>query len=182
MNKLYRNILIAAAFLALVALSAAFLMRKKTTQLSPQATVEYIEASVEIKFVYCQPSKKGRLIFGDKADGALQPFGEYWRLGANEATTIETNKDLLIGNHNLAKGIYSVYAVPGKENWKFGFNSVAERWGASEPDYSKDLFTFELPVSYTLDSNEKFTITIDENSIDFWWSTSKVVMPYKVAE
>lgn len=182
MNKLYRNTLIIAAILALIALLASYFMKKKSTQLSPQTKIEFSEKGLNIKMVYCQPSKKGRLIFGPLEDGALQPFGKYWRLGANEATTIETNKDLLIANQKLPKGMYSVYAIPGKEKWIIGFNKVVNRWGASEPDYSKDLFTLEIPVNYVDESKEQFTININKNEIVFWWDTSKAVLPFEIDE
>lgn len=180
MNKLYRNILIAAALLALIALSVAYLMREKSTQLSPQAKVEFSDHDFNLKMVYCQPSKKGRLIFGTTEEGALQPFGKYWRLGANEATTIEINKDLLMKGEKLAKGVYSVYVVPGKETWKFGFNKVADRWGASEPDYTQDVFVIEVSVNYVAESKEQFTIEINKNEIAFWWDTSKAILPFEI--
>lgn len=182
MNKLYKNILIIAAILALIALSVSYFMKRKSTQLSPQAKIEFSEKGLNIKIVYCQPSKKGRLIFGPLEDGALQPFGQYWRLGANEASTIETNKDLMMANHKMPKGMYSVYAIPGKETWEIGFNKVVNRWGASEPDYNKDLFSVEIPVNYTSDSKEQFTISIIKNEIIFWWDTSKAVLPFELVK
>ena len=180
MSKLYRNILIIAVVLVGIAVYAAFFIKKKTTQLSPQAKVEFSESDFSIKMVYCQPSKKGRLIFGLAEDQALQPFGKYWRLGANEATTIETSKDLTIKGQKLEKGIYSIYAVPSKETWKIGINAVANRWGASEPDYTKDLFVVDIPVNTTNESKEQFTVDIKEGEIIFWWDTTKAILPYEV--
>ncbi|MEJ0056894.1 MAG: DUF2911 domain-containing protein [Bacteroidota bacterium] len=53
---------------------------------SPIKTETYSDQGLDIKVVYCQPYKKGRVIFGEERDGALQPYGKYWRLGANAAT------------------------------------------------------------------------------------------------
>lgn len=180
MNGLFRKIAITVVLLALIAYSAFYAMQKQPTQLSPQAKVVFSGNDLRLKIVYCQPYKKGRLIFGTQEEDALQPFGQYWRLGANEATTIETNKDLMISNQKLPKGAYSIYAIPGKETWKIGFNKVADRWGITEPDYSKDLFRIEVPVNYTQNSKEQFSITITNNAIEFWWDTSKIVIPYEV--
>lgn len=182
MNKLYRNILIIAVVLAAIAVSAAFFIKKKTTQLSPQTEVEFSEKDFSIKMVYCQPSKKGRLIFGSEEEGALQSFGKYWRLGANEATTIETSKELTIKGQKLPKGIYSIYAVPGDKTWEIGINKAANRWGASEPDYTQDLFVVEEAVNTVEESKEQFTIYLDSNEIVFWWDTSKVVLPFEVSQ
>ena len=53
---------------------------------SPPDTAEYSNQGLEISIDYSRPYKKGRLIFGEEADEALQPFGQYWRLGANAAS------------------------------------------------------------------------------------------------
>lgn len=182
MTKIIRNIIIIVVVLGLVAFAASYFISKHTKKGSPQDTVEYIDDTISLKMVYCQPYKKGRLIFGTKAEGALQPYGKYWRLGANEATTFETNLDLTIGGNNLAKGVYSIYAEPEKDTWKFGFNKEAIRWGKSEPDYSKDLFKVEVPVTYTKEQVEQFKINIEQNKIVFMWDTLKVILPYSIAD
>lgn len=184
MNRIIRNVLIAVLVLTVAAYITSRLIKEDTQRLSPQATVVFEDNGINIKMVYCRPFKKGRLIFGPAGENALQPFGQYWRLGANEATTLETNKTLSIEDHTLPAGKYSMYAVPGEEVWKFGINKVANRWGLNEPDYTQDVFTFEIPVTYSKDSQEQFTITIGENdgrySIQFWWDTSKLVVPFEV--
>ena len=53
------------------------------------------------RVIYSRPQKKGRTIFGD-----LIPFGKLWRAGANNATSIDTNKDLLINGQTLPAGKY----------------------------------------------------------------------------
>jgi len=182
MNKLLRNIIIVVVILGITAFAASYFIKKETKKNSPQDTVEYIDSDLKLKIVYCQPYKKSRVIFGTEEEKALQPYGKYWRLGANEATTIETNQDLIFGNKKLKKGIYGLYAIPGKEVWKFGFNKESNRWGASEPDYKKDLFSIEVPVSYTNESLEQFKIQITKDEIIFRWDTSEAKLPYKRAE
>ena len=89
-------------------------------------------------------------------------------MGDNDATTLETSSDLFIKGQKLPKGRYSIYAVPGEEVWKIGINAVADRWGASEPDYAKDLFVVDIPANTTHESQEEFTIYIqyEQVSID----------------
>ena len=184
MNKVIRNALIVAIVLAIAAFVASRYIKKDTQRLSPQATITFNDSGFVMKMVYCRPYKKGRLIFGPAEKEALQPFGQYWRLGANEATTLEINKGISIEGHQLPAGRYSVYAVPGEEEWEFGINKVADRWGLNEPDYSQDLFTFKLPVIYTEENQEQFTIIIgevdDEYQIQFWWDTSRITVPFKI--
>lgn len=164
--------------LGAIAFAASYFIKKETKKNSPQDTVEYIKDDLTIKMVYCQPYKKGRVIFGSAEQGALQPYGQYWRLGANEATTIEFSKDLSFAGKKLKKGEYSIYAVPTKDIWKFGFNKESNRWGASEPDYTKDVLIVEAPVNISNESLEQFTISINNNEIIFKWDTSVVKLPY----
>ena len=180
MNKIIRNIIVIVAILGLLAFAASYFIKKQTKKNSPQDTAELVEGNFALKMVYCQPYKKGRVIFGSEAEGALQPFGKYWRLGANEATTFETNSDLIIEGNKLEKGKYSIYAVPGKNTWKFGFNKEANRWGASEPDYSKDLFIVEVPVAHTQEPLEQFKIKIIHNKVVFIWDVYEVALPYSI--
>jgi hypothetical protein len=78
--------------------------------------------STYISVVYGRPYKRGRNnIFGMK--GAIVPFGERWRTGANEATEITTTGDLLVGGKPLRAGTYSLFTTPGPETWSIHFNS-----------------------------------------------------------
>ena len=158
-------------------------LRMNTKKHSPVDKISFNQENLEVKVVYCQPTKKGRLIFGEEADGALQPWGVYWRLGANEATTIEVSSDISFGGKPLKAGKYALYAFPGKESWQIGVNTVANRWGYSEPDYSKDVFRIELPVTYTENVVEMFTMTlepVDEGAnLVMKWDTSVVRVPIK---
>jgi len=179
MNKLLKKIIIISITLGVLAFAASYFIKKETKKNSPQDVVEFVGDKLTLKIVYCQPYKKGRLIFGDEEDKALQPYGKYWRLGANEATTIETNQDLIIGGNKLKKGIYSIYAVPEKKVWKIAFNKDANRWGASEPNYDKDLFAVEVPVNYLSKSIEQFNIQINQQELIFSWDTSEARLPYQ---
>jgi hypothetical protein len=61
--------------------------------------------------------------------GGLVPFGEPWRLGANEATTIHVPVAVRFGDVTLKPGVYSLYAIPGAKNWQLVANESANRWG-----------------------------------------------------
>src|SRR5882724_9872613 len=114
--------------------------------LSPEQTVIYNHEGLEIKVVYCRPSKKGRLIFGDSAAGPLVPYGKYWRLGANGATEITLSKDVTFGGKALKAGSYRMYAVPHELSWSIALNSELGKWGFDEPDYSLEVLKTEVPV------------------------------------
>jgi Protein of unknown function (DUF2911) len=78
----------------------------------------------ELKVCYGRPSARGRAIMG-----GLVPFGEPWRLGANEATTLHVPVAVRFGDLTLKPGVYSLYAIPGAKTWQIVVNESAERWG-----------------------------------------------------
>lgn len=147
---------------ALVVVLAAFMAYRITTtgKASPLATVAFNQGSLAVKVVYCRPSKRERLIFGDKSEGALVPYGKYWRLGANAATEITFTKDALFGGQPVSAGSYRMYAVPSAGSWKVVLNSQLGKWGAFEPDHDKDVLTVEVPVETAPAPVEQFTIRI----------------------
>jgi hypothetical protein len=80
--------------------------------------------TAELKVCYGRPSARGRVIMG-----GLVPFGERWRLGANEATTLHVPVAVRFGDVTLKPGVYSLYAIPGPKSWKIVVNDSATRWG-----------------------------------------------------
>ena len=144
------------------------------TPASPPDTAEYSNQGLEITIDYSRPYKKGRVIFGTEDEGALQPFGEYWRLGANAATEITVNQDVLFGGNSLKAGSYRMYAIPGPRAFKIILNSETDVFfGAAEPDPELDLFSVDAPVTMQDQVTEQFTINIKDATngarIDFVW-------------
>ncbi len=78
-----------------------------------------------VKVCYGAPSARGRTLVG----GEAHPFGEPWRTGANEATSIHLPFAATVAGASLDAGSYSIYTVPGAESWGIHLNSVVERWG-----------------------------------------------------
>jgi len=155
------------------------------TPASPPATTEYSNQGLEISISYSRPSKKGRLIFGEEADGALQPYGEYWRLGANAAAEVTFNKDVLFAGKPVSAGSYRMHAVPGAQSFKVILNSELDVFfGASEPDPTLDIVTVEAPVVAQGSETEMFTINItnsgDGAQIDFVWDKVLFSVPITV--
>lgn len=182
-----KKILIGLGVLALfIALAFVYLNNRNRT-LSPPGFAELDVNDLHIEISYSRPSAKGRLIFGNAADGALQPYGNYWRLGANESTEITINKAVTFNGVALGAGTYRLYAVPGAETFRIGVNTELGKWGAWEPDYSKDLFVTEVPVAQPSASVEQFTTRIEAGAdsdavVYFEWSDVHLAIPIKVAE
>jgi len=167
--------------LAVLLFVAFKIMQANTKKASPEDTVLYQKDGTEVSVFYCQPSKKGREIFG-----GIVPFGQVWRTGANEATTFTTNKSLTIAGKVLPAGKYTLWTIPNKENWKVIFNSKEYGWGVSfggvaSREAAADVLEVEVPVEALATSQELFTISFDEAApaMILAWDTTKVSVPLK---
>ncbi len=67
-----------------------------------------------IRIDYGQPHLRGRKLLTD----SLVPYDKLWRLGANNATTLTTGVDLVIGGKDVPKGTYELQAIPSRTGWK----------------------------------------------------------------
>jgi hypothetical protein len=131
---------------------------------SPGTTTSYNKDGFDIKVTYSQPYKKGRLIFGEEKDKALQPYGKYWRLGANAATEITFNKDVNFAGKPIKAGSYRMYAVPGPTTFQISLNSETGVFlAAAEPDYIKDVLKVDVPVANSDVEVDQFIIKINDD-------------------
>jgi hypothetical protein len=128
------------------------------------------------RVIYSRPTTNGRVIFGD-----LVPYNEVWRLGANEATEVEFFREVRIGGKKLAKGKYTLYAIPTPTQWTVIFNKETDTWGAFRYDEKKDVARITVPVE-TLDASvEPFTILFEKtdggNRMLITWDKARVAVP-----
>jgi len=128
------------------------------------------------KFCYGRPSARDRVV-----EGGLIPFGEPWRVGANEATAIHLPFEASVGGIELEPGSYSIYAIAGEFEWEFVLNSTTERWGIpiNEAVQAGDFATFTgLPRSLN-DPVEQFTVNWhthggENGHLVLEWGTTRV--------
>ncbi len=153
---------------------------------SPAATATINENGLDIKVSYSQPSKRGRLIFGAESEGALQPYGKYWRLGANAATEITFNKDITFAGQPVNAGSYRMYAIPGAETFKVILNSElgVVFTAASEPNHVLDVLTVEIPVESLMEEVETFTISFESETtgvnMNMDWDKNRLRLPIRL--
>lgn len=130
------------------------------------------------KVTYSRPSKKGRTMLG-----GTEPFGQVWRLGANETTEIKLYQDITFGDKAIKAGTYSVYAIPDKAEWTIVFNTKLDTWGAYDYDKTKDVARIQVPVGKTESEVEAFTITFDGKDASsvmvIAWENTMVKVPMK---
>lgn len=152
--------LVLAATLAAPALQAQDLHPSRRP--SPMGTARITLDDTYVKVVYSRPYKRGRdNIFGTEDSGALVPYGEVWRTGANEATEITLTGDLMVADQILPAGTYSVFTVPGPEEWTVHFNSALGLSGTGR--FEDGQFTaVDLPASEVLQVSAKAGSTEEE--------------------
>jgi hypothetical protein len=104
-----------------------------------------IGVDTDIVIDYSRPGVKGRKIWGELVPYGLEPGNNYsdgkpypWRAGANENTTINISKDVMIEGKKLPAGKYSIHTIPGEEEWTIMFNTVNDAWGSYQYDETKD--------------------------------------------
>ncbi len=152
----------------------------KKKPLSPPATAMAMVGDAHIHIDYSSPGVRGRTIFGD-----LIPYGELWRAGANDATWIETNKDLMINGQVLPAGKYGIFAIPGKDEWTLIFNKTWDQHGTDKYKDSEDVLKIEMPPSKLEKLQEHLeyqVVKTDGQSgiISLAWEYSKVEAPFKI--
>jgi len=91
-------------------------------------------AMTDVTIVYHRPLIHGRKIFGSQ----LAPYGQVWRAGANENTTIEFNGNVTVEGQSLAKGIYGLHMIPTENEWTIIFSKNAAAWGSFFYDQKED--------------------------------------------
>lgn len=176
-----KKILIGLGILIVVLVAAFLYLNNRNRTLSPPGSAELTNGELSISITYSRPSVRGRVIFGTETEGALQPYGKYWRLGANESTEITFNKDVNFNGAPVKGGTYRMYAIPGADEFEIALNSELGTWGAFEPDYSLDILHTKVPVQKTSSLVEQYTISLapTDNGIDviFEWANTRFVVP-----
>lgn len=102
-------------------------------------------ADADITIEYSRPGVKGRKIWGDLVPYGMAPGNRYskdkpfpWRAGANENTTIEFKKDVLIEGKPLPAGKYGLHMIPGEKEWVIIFSKNNSAWGSFAYNQEED--------------------------------------------
>lgn len=181
MNKFLKWFLITVLSLGVIGFVGYKILMNQTKKHSPLAEEVLAVNDVEMSVSYCQPAKKGRVIFGE-----LVPYGKTWRTGANEASTFSVNHDIYFGDQAVKAGTYTLWTVPNKESWEIILNDKMYGWGvnfdesaAREPQF--DVANYTVPVQQLNSVEERFTIKLKESmksySMAMMWDDVKVVVP-----
>ena len=141
----------------------------KSFRQSPPKTAKGTIGDAKISIQYGSPSVKGRTIFGE-----LLPYGQVWRTGANEATTIAFSSNVNIEGQNLPAGKYSLFTIPGTDQWTIIFNKVWDQWGAYEYNEAEDALRVQVTPKDTGELVEDMTFSVENGQVMLSWEKTTV--------
>jgi hypothetical protein len=136
----------------------------------------------QAKICYGRPAVRGRQVFG-----GLVPYDTLWRTGANEPTIIHLPVAASIAGINLQPGSYSLYTVPGQQQWTVIVNRSITQWG-HEGQYTAEVRAQEVgrarvPAERTQAPVEQFTIrgqgAAGATAIVMEWENTRVRIPIR---
>lgn len=169
-------------FFATLFISQATLAQERTTDrvwASPNASVAQTIGLTEIYLTYGRPSVNEREIFG-----GLVPFGEVWRTGANESTAIVFSDDVLIEGELVPEGAYSIYTIPGQNEWTIIINNKLS-WG-TQYDEAEDFLrvTVQPEESFHMEQMMIYfeNVTDQHGHLVIHWDTTKVPVHIQLAD
>ncbi|HET9275950.1 MAG TPA: DUF2911 domain-containing protein [Gemmatimonadales bacterium] len=151
---------------------------------SPMGSASLTLAGGTVKVCYGRPAARGRKMIG----GSPVPFGELWRTGANEPTTIITPVPLRVAGVDVPAGRSSLYTVPGPETWEVILNASTSQWGI-EPEYEgvrgSEIGRAIVRSEEGRPHRERFTISFapasgDSTGLVLEWETTRVEIPLVV--
>ncbi len=106
---------------------------------SPLDSLSFTVAKQPVKVCYGRPSSRGRLMLGGKD----VPYGKLWRTGANEPTIFFNPIALTVAGIKVPPGVYSLYTVPGRQDWEIIVNRSVSQWG-HENQYTNEVKAQEV--------------------------------------
>ncbi len=171
-----------AAALGALLLSTT-LAAQKTTPLksgsggSPHVRTEWTVDGAHISIEYGRPAIKGR------SEAMMMPAGQIWRTGADEQTTLKTDKPLRLGALTVPAGTYGLHSIPGTTDWQLIVSKRTGGWGIPYPA-GQDLGRTTMKVGKTQAPVELLTFHIDDTpagaTLRIEWGSTSASVPFIV--
>jgi hypothetical protein len=128
---------------------------------------------------YFRPGVKDRVIWGE-----LVPYDEIWRTGANRATTVSFDTEVMVAGKKVDKGTYSLFTIPSVNEWTVILNSNAELWGTMGYKEEEDVLRFTVkPAAASFTERMLFyfdDLKDDAASLVLQWENLKIQIPLQV--
>ena len=134
---------------------------------SPHVKVDWGMDGANISITYGRPYLKDRVV-GE----SVEPMADrWWRLGSDEATSLVTDTDLMLGGTHIPAGEYTLFTQQMGDEFHLIVNSETGQWGMS---YNPEHDFAHIPMNVTqLDSpEEQLTLSIADGQFGFQWGLS----------
>jgi hypothetical protein len=146
---------------------------------SPHVRAEQTVDGANISIEYGRPSLKGRVPGKD-----VDPFdGREWRTGADEATTLKTDKPLKFGMLSVPAGTYTLYTIPTGGTWHLIVSKKTGQWGIPYPK-GEDLGRAPMTLGKAPKPAELLTISVQDTpeggTLHIEWGGTIASIPFTV--
>jgi len=164
----------------------------QANQVRPSLKAEVMQrlgVDTDITISYSRPGVKGRKIWGDLVPYGMAPGNRAskdkpfpWRAGANEVTTIEFSKDVMVQGNKLPAGKYGIHMIPSEKDWIVIFSKNPASWGSytySEAEDALRVTVTPVPAPHQEWLAFGFDDLAGNSAVAYlWWEKLKV--PFKI--
>jgi len=149
-------------------------------QVSPAATVTQAVGLADFTVTYHRPAVNKRKVWGD-----LVPYGEVWRAGANENTTLTSTAPFTFGGKAVPAGTYGVHILPTADSWTFILSSQSKAWGSFSYDEKEDVVRATAKPEASPEFTEKLSWSFEDpnkngTTLTIRWEKTKASVPITV--
>jgi hypothetical protein len=169
---------------AVAILSPMSALGQQRPRISPHETTSAVIDGNRVTLTYGRPyskdPKKGDI---RKIWGGLVPFGKAWRLGADEATLLLTQKPIVFGETTIPPGAYTLYMIPEEGGGKLAFNKEVGQWGVPV-DEKHDLARVDLKKDALEPAVDQLGMAVEKGAsggvIKIMWEGAQYSVPFTV--
>jgi len=170
-----KKIILAAAAVFMLLTADAQTLRTPAPSTTQTVKQDFGLGSVELS--YSRPNAKGRKIYGD-----LVPFGNVWRTGANQATTLTFTDEVMIGDKKVPAGKYGLLSIPDKDKWTLIISKQTNVTSPAAYKKEEDVVRIEAKTMKMDNKMETFTIQFADVKptsceLHIMWENTAVALP-----
>jgi hypothetical protein len=148
-----------------------------TPQPSTTQTIKQNFGLSSVELSYSRPNLKGR-----KAIGELVPFGNVWRTGANQATTLTFGEEVTIGDKKIPAGKYGLLSIPGKDSWTLIITKQLDVTSPAAYKQESDVVRVSVKPAALKETVETFTMqfaNVKSNTceLNLQWENTSISLP-----
>jgi hypothetical protein len=176
----YMKRIILSGLLALCMCARVNAQQLTVAQLSPTQTVKQNFGLSTVELSYSRPSLKGRSLFVD-----LAPYGQVWRTGANNATTLTFADEVNIGGTKVPAGKYGLVSIPTKDEWTLILTKQLDITSPEAYKQDNDVVRVKAKPIKLTEKVETFTIdfanmTTEKLELHLKWGNTAVALPISI--